>query len=204
MARIVGIGGLVTGMAVLAACGGSSDGGSAGATSGSPSPSTSPSTSAGTGTGPTAVPTHTSAPPSASEPASPFPSPSGPATSATVPPSAPAPGRCAAGRTKVTVAPGDAPRQRLCVRPGTVVELVLRPRLDDKRWTAVRSSAPVFVLVSGWQVGADGTARASLRCAGTRAGTAGITALAKAPDVAGAARVAFTLDVSVVPYRKEG
>jgi hypothetical protein len=85
-----------------------------------------------------------------------------------------------------------------------VVELVLRPRLDDKRWTAVRSSAPVFVLVSGWQVGADGTARASLRCAGTRAGAAEITAPAKAPDVAGAAGVAFTLDVSVVPYPKEG
>ncbi|WP_051858443.1 hypothetical protein [Streptomyces cellulosae] len=123
-----------------------------------------------------------------------------------MPPSAPAPtaGRCVAGQAKVTVAPGAAPRQRLCVRPGTVVELVLRPRLDDKRWTAVRSSAPVFVLVSGWQVGADGTARASLRCAGTRAGAAEITASAKAPDVAGAARVAFTLDVSVVPYPKEG
>jgi hypothetical protein len=78
--------------------------------------------------------------------------------------------------------------------------LVLRPRTDDKRWTRVQSSAPVFVLASGWQVDADGTAHASLRCAGTRGGTAKITVLAKAPDVAGAARVAFTLDVSVVPY----
>ncbi|MFJ5534822.1 hypothetical protein [Streptomyces sp. NPDC093261] len=51
---------------------------------------------------------------------------------------------------------------------------------------------------------ADGTAYATLRCAGTRAGRARITALAKAPDVAGAARGAFTLDVSVVPYPKEG
>nr|WP_239135184.1 acetyl-CoA synthetase [Streptomyces sp. SID12488] len=66
------------------------------------------------------------------------------------------------------------------------------------------SSAPVFVLASGWEVAADGSARASLRCAGTRGGTAKITALAKAPDVAGAARVAFTLDVSVVPYTSQG
>ena len=84
------------------------------------------------------------------------------------------------------------------------MSLVLRPRTDDKRWTDVRSSAPVFVLASGWHVEADGTARAVLRCAGTRAGAAEITALAKAPDVAGAPRVAFTLHVSVVPYPREG
>jgi hypothetical protein len=111
---------------------------------------------------------------------------------------------CAAGHAEVTVAPGAAVAQRLCVRPGTVVSLVLKPRTDDKRWTTVRSSTPVFVLPSGWQVDTDGTARASLRCAGTRVGTAKVTALAKAPDVAGAARVAFTLDVTVVPYPREG
>ncbi|WP_262059452.1 hypothetical protein [Streptomyces sp. STR69] len=113
-------------------------------------------------------------------------------------------GNCAAGRTEVVVGPGDAVARRLCVRPGTVVSLVLRPRVDDKRWTAVRSSAPVFVLVSGWRVDSDGTARASLRCAGTRAGAAEVTASAKAPDVAGAARTAFTLHVSVVPYTTQG
>ncbi|MEV0180463.1 acetyl-CoA synthetase [Streptomyces sp. NPDC050625] len=85
-----------------------------------------------------------------------------------------------------------------------MVSLVLEPRRDDKRWTAVRSSAPAFVLPSGWQVDPDGTARASLRCAGTRGGTAKVTATAKAPDVAGAPDVAFTLDVSVVPYPREG
>lgn len=90
------------------------------------------------------------------------------------------------------------------MRPGTVVSLVLEPRTDDKRWTAVRSSAPVFVLVSGWQLGADGTARVSLRCAGTRGGTAEVTAFAKAPDVAGAARGTFTLHVNVVPYTTQG
>ncbi|MDX3746507.1 hypothetical protein [Streptomyces sp. AK08-02] len=58
--------------------------------------------------------------------------------------------------------------------------------------------------MSEWQLKADGSARASLRCAGTRGGTARITATAKAPDVAGAARVAFTLDVSVVPYTTQG
>ncbi|MGY6023476.1 acetyl-CoA synthetase [Streptomyces spinosirectus] len=68
----------------------------------------------------------------------------------------------------------------------------------------MHSSAPVFVVASGWRVGPDGSAHASLRCAGTRGGSARITALAKAPDVAGAARAAFTLDVSVVPYPKEG
>lgn len=126
-------------------------------------------------------------------------------------PSVPAPaspsatsGRCAAGHVDVAVGPGDAVARRLCVRPGTVVTLVLRPRTDDKRWTAVHSSAPAFVLVSGWQVRGDGTARASLRCAGTRAGAAVVGVSAKAPDVAGAARVAFSLYVSVVPYGKEG
>jgi hypothetical protein len=84
------------------------------------------------------------------------------------------------------------------------VSLVLRPRTDDKRWTDVRSSAPVFVQASGWQVDADGTARAVLRCAGTRGGTAVVTAQAKAPDVAGAARTAFTLHVDVVPYTTQG
>jgi hypothetical protein len=84
-----------------------------------------------------------------------------------------------------------------------VVSLVLRPRTDGTRWTAVRSSAPVFVLVSGRRVDADGTARAVLRCASTRAGAAEVTAAAKAPDVAGAADVAFTLEVHVVPYPKE-
>ncbi|WP_371673951.1 acetyl-CoA synthetase [Streptomyces sp. NBC_00289] len=104
----------------------------------------------------------------------------------------------------LVVGPGDAVERRLCVRPGTVVSLVLRPRADDKRWTAVHSSAPVFVLVAGWQVDSDGRARASLRCTGTRAGAAVVGVSAKAPDVAGAARVAFTLHVSVVPYAKEG
>lgn len=68
----------------------------------------------------------------------------------------------------------------------------------------MQSSAPVFVLVSGWRVDADGTAHATLRCAGTRAGKAKITALVKAPDVAGAVDGAFTLDISVVPYPRQG
>lgn len=84
------------------------------------------------------------------------------------------------------------------------MSLVLKPRTDDKRWTAIRSSAPVFVVVSGWQAEADGSAHATLCCAGTRGGTARITATAKAPDVAGPARVVLTLDVSVVPYSTQG
>ncbi|MCX5425761.1 acetyl-CoA synthetase [Streptomyces sp. NBC_00078] len=84
------------------------------------------------------------------------------------------------------------------------MSLVLRPRADDKRWIAVRSSTPAVVQVSGWRLDADGTAHASLRCAGTRGGTVEITALAKAPDVAGAARGALTLHVSVVPYPAQG
>jgi hypothetical protein len=164
---------MIAGMVVLAACGTSAGGGAVGRASDSASvrpPSTTP-------------------PPDAS---------TSPRESATQ--SSPPAGHCAAGRTTVSVAPGAAVQQRLCVRPGTTVSLVLRPRADDKRWTAVRSSAPVFVQVSGWRLDADGTAHASLRCAGTRAGTAEITALAKAPDVAGAARGAFTLHVSVVPW----
>ncbi|MGW3497926.1 acetyl-CoA synthetase [Streptomyces sp. NPDC001020] len=121
-----------------------------------------------------------------------------------MPPTTPFAVGCAAGHAEVIVSPGTAVVQRLCVRPGTVVSLVLEPRMDDKRWRSVRSSAPVFVLPTGWRVDADGSARASLRCAGTRAGTAKVTVLAKAPDVAGAARVAFTLEVTVVPYPREG
>ncbi|OIJ68177.1 acetyl-CoA synthetase [Streptomyces mangrovisoli] len=92
----------------------------------------------------------------------------------------------------------------MCVRPGTVVTLVLRPRTDDKRWTAVRSSAPALVVVSGWRLDSDGTAHASLRCAGARGGAAGITAQAKAPDVAGAARGVFLLEMTVTPYPGQG
>lgn len=122
-------------------------------------------------------------------------------------PSAPAsrsPGGCVAGRADVSVAPGGPVRRRLCVRPGTVVALTLLPRLDDKRWTGVLSSAPALVVASDWRVHADGTAHATLRCAGTRGGTAQVTAAAKAPDIAGAARPVFTLDVDVVPYAQEG
>lgn len=136
--------------------------------------------------------------PSGSRSSGPSPSPSASATGSS------AAGSCAAGHTEVTVVPGDAAERPLCVRPGAVVTLILRPRADDRRWTAVHSSAPVFVLVSGWQVGADGTARADLRCAATRAGAAEVTVLAKAPDLAGPAHTAFTLHVSVVPYAKEG
>ncbi|MET7479737.1 acetyl-CoA synthetase [Streptomyces sp. NPDC005648] len=81
---------------------------------------------------------------------------------------------------------------------------MLEPRADDKRWTAVLSSAPALVAVSGWRLDADGTAHASLRCAGTRGGAAVVTAQAKAPDVAGAARTALTVRVDVVPYTAQG
>lgn len=114
------------------------------------------------------------------------------------------PGKCAAGHAEVGVTPGDASERHLCVRPGTTVSLVLGPRDDDKRWTGALSSAPVFALVSGWKVAADGTARASVRCAGTRGGTADVTVSAKAPDVAGAPRAAFTLRLKVVPYTTQG
>ncbi|WP_020133480.1 hypothetical protein [Streptomyces sp. 351MFTsu5.1] len=92
----------------------------------------------------------------------------------------------------------------MCVRPGTVVSLVLSPRTDGKRWTAVRSSAPALVLVTGRQVAADGAAHVSLRAAGTRGGSARITVSAKEPDLAGAGGVGFTLDVTVTPYAREG
>jgi len=174
---------MVVGVVVLSACSVSTGGGSAGEAPGS--------RPAGPSTG---GPTRTSAPggPAGEDP------PASPTT-----PSVSTAG-CAAGHTEVTVRPGAAVVQRLCVRPGTEVTLVLEPRTDDKRWRAVRSSAPAFVLQTGWRVDADGTARASLRCTRTRAGAAKVTALAKTPDVAGAARVAFTLHVTVVPYPREG
>ncbi|MFI1767304.1 acetyl-CoA synthetase [Streptomyces sp. NPDC020800] len=90
------------------------------------------------------------------------------------------------------------------MRPGTVVTLVLRPRVDDRRWTGVRSSAPGLVVPSGWRPEPDGTARTTLRCAGTRGGAARVTVAAKAPDVAGAPQGVFALDVSVVPYPQNG
>jgi hypothetical protein len=179
---------VIAGLVVLAACGGSPGGASSARSS--PGRSAEPSSGA---------PTHSST--------TPVPAPSPTAPTGTGTPSgepSPSAGSCAAGHAQVTVSPGDAPARRLCVRPGTVVSMVLAPRADDRRWTAVRSSAPVFVVASGWRVGPDGAAHATLRCAGTRGGSARITVLAKAPDVAGAARAAFTLDVSVVPYPKEG
>jgi hypothetical protein len=185
---------VVAGVAVLAACSSSAGGGGAGA-----SGSRSSGPSAGASAGSSGVPSaSTSALPSGSTSASA--TGGGPSASPTASAS---PAGCAVGHTDITVSPGGAVEQRLCVRPGTVVSFVLEPRTDDKRWTAVQSSAPVFIVVSGWQLEADGTARASLRCAGTRGGAAKVAALAKAPDVAGAARVAFTLDVSVVPYTTE-
>ncbi|WP_225829695.1 hypothetical protein [Streptomyces sp. NK08204] len=117
--------------------------------------------------------------------------------------SAPAQG-CASGPVEVVVSPGDPVRRALCVRPGAVLTLVLHPRVDDKRWVDVHSSAPALVLPTGWQVQVAGGARATLRCAGTRGGSAEVTVTAKAPDVAGAARPVFTLDVTVVPYPQNG
>ncbi|MER5900870.1 hypothetical protein ABT150_12320 [Streptomyces mirabilis] len=172
----------VAGVVLLAACGGSGGAGR-GPSSGPTSASTSASASASTG--------------GTAEPGRGAPSASGPGSTAPV-------ASCSAGRVEVTVSPGDAVERRLCVRTGAVVSLTLRPRADNRRWTAVRSAAPAVVLVSGWRVDADGTGRATLRCASVRGGAAGITVTAKAPDVAGAARTAFTLRVSVVPYAKEG
>lgn len=180
----------VAGAAVLVACGTSAggpsgpSGGSGGATESSGGAST-----------------RASAVPSPSPSSSVSPTGASPSGSGTAPPPA---ASCVSGRAEVTFSPGDAVVQRLCLRPGAVVSFVLKPRTDDRRWTAVLSSAPAFVLASGWRVDADGTARASLRCAGTRGGTAQITARAKAPDVAGAARVAFTLHVDVLPYPTQG
>ncbi|MER6474303.1 hypothetical protein [Streptomyces collinus] len=170
-----------------------------------------PSESAGTGAGPAESGSSGPARPSQSAQSSPArsspstPQGSAPSRPTRAPgsPAAPA-GECAAGRAKVTVSPGGPVRQRLCVRPGTVVTLVLRPRLDDRRWTAVHSSAPALVVPAGWRVDADGTAHAVLRCAGTRGGGAEVTAAARAPDVAGAARPVFTLRLDVVPYARQG
>lgn len=172
---------IVAGAFVLAACGGSAGTPAAGR-SATPSGGT-PSRTSGTAPRPSAAPSSTAP---------------GPSPSSTVS------GGCLAGRVEVVVRPGDGAGRRLCVRPGAVVSLVLGARSDDRRWTAVRSSAPVLVVVSGWRVGGDGTGYATLRCAGARGGAAQVTVSAKAPDVAGAAGVAFTLDVTVVPYGREG
>ncbi len=185
------------GVAVLVACGTSAGGpsGPSGGSGGATEPSGGASTRA------SAVPSPSPTPSSSVSPTGGSPS-EHPSGSAGVP--SPSAASCVSGRTEVLFSPDDPVVQRLCLRPGAVVSLVLRPRADDRRWTAVRSSAPVFVLASGWRVDADGTARASLRCAGTRGGTAEVTARAKAPDVAGAARVAFTLHVDVLPYPTKG
>lgn len=185
-------GGAVVAVLVLAACGTSGGGGSAGSgPSGTPAAGPSGSPSVRPSGGPSAR--SSSAVPSAGATrAAPHGSASPPAAG------------CVAGRVEVSVAAGGPVRRQLCVRPGTVVSLVLRPRTDDRRWTGVHSSAPSLVVVSGWRVDADGTARAALRSAGTRGGGAAVTASARAPDVAGAARGAFTLDVTVVPYAREG
>ncbi|KPI09181.1 hypothetical protein OK074_3342 [Actinobacteria bacterium OK074] len=182
---------------VLTACGGGGDDSEADSAPPRPATGSPTDTPSESGPGTRGAP----GPPSATRPATPStPSTRAPASRGTASTS---PG-CVAGSITVTHRPGDALVRGLCVRPGTVVSLVLRPRNDDKRWTGALSSAPVFVLASGWEVGADGTARVSLRCAGTRGGTADVTVSAKAPDVAGAARIVFTLHMSVVPYTTQG
>jgi len=179
------IGGCVIALVgVLAGCGTSDTGGSA-----TQGPSESPS-----GRTPAGSPTATSS--------SVTPSSQAPSASASPPPASGA--GCVAGRAQITVSPGDPVRRPVCVRPGTVVSLVLSPRTDGKRWTAVRSSAPALVLVTGRQVAADGTAHVSLRAAGTRGGSAEITVSAKEPDLAGTGGVGFTLAVTVTPYAREG
>jgi len=109
---------------------------------------------------------------------------------------------CAAGRTELIVGEGAPREERLCVRPGTVVSLVLLARAGE-RWTAVASSAPALALPFGWRVAADGTAHTAVRCAVVRAGRADITVTARAPDLAGPAPVGFTLRLSVLPRPKE-
>ncbi|MFR0357199.1 hypothetical protein [Streptomyces sediminimaris] len=183
----------VAGLVVLTACGGSSGG--------TPSAGSSPGRSAEPSSG---APSHSSGAPVPAPSSTPPPSAGTSSGSAPGGASSGPAGGCVAGHARVTVSPGDARERRLCARPGTVVSVVLEPRHDDRRWTAVHSSAPVFVVASGWRVDGDGTAHAALRCAGTRGGGAKVTVLAKAPDVAGAAQPAFTLDVSVVPYPREG
>jgi hypothetical protein len=152
-------------------------------------------------------PTTSSAPPASPVPAAPpstrTQSPTGPSPSAPAPSSSPSATGCVAGQTEITITPSDPPRRQLCARPGTTVSRVLQPRTDHKRWKAVHSSAPIFVLVSGWRVDADGTAHASLRCAGTRGGSAIITALAKAPAASGSAHGVFALDMTVIHYARE-
>lgn len=180
---------------LLAGCGAPTGGGSE-AHTGVPQSQgggTGPSDGVSTGTGPSdggslrpSPSTHTAASP--------------PSPSASLPPT----GKCAAGHVEVAVSPGDPVRRELCVRPGAVVTLVLRPRVDDKRWTGVQSSAPALVVPSGWRPELDGTTHAVLRCAGTRGGAARVTVSAKAPDVAGAPQGVFTLDVSVAPYARSG
>ena len=175
------IGGCVIALVgVLAGCGTSDTGGSAAK---GPSEGPSRGTSAGT-SAPTSVPPSSQAP-SASAPQ-------------------PSAGNCLSGQVELTVSPGDPVRRPVCVRSGTAVFLILSPRIDGKRWTAVRSSAPALVLVSGLRVAADGTAHISLRTAGTRGGSAEIGVSAKEPDVAGTGGVAFTLAVTVTPYAREG
>jgi hypothetical protein len=171
---------LVALSSLLTACGGSGDDSKADSAPPRPSASSPTATPSESGPGTPRIPSSPSVTRSATSPSTPSTRAPAPHGTASAPPG------CVAGSTTVTHRPGDASVHDLCVRPGTVVSLVLRPRNDDKRWAGVLSSAPVFVLVSGWEVAADGSAHASLRCAGTRGGSAKITATAKAPDVAGA------------------
>ncbi len=165
------VGWMVAGLVAIAGCSSSSEGDAAAGPSGSRSVKP-----------PTGASARTPAGPSTSETASPTAgNPSAPAGT----PSSAVPG-CAAGHVKVAISPGDERRTAAvrCVR-GRGYLSSCSPGQTTSGGEACRARRPCCpcIRMAG---DADGTAHATLRCAGTRAGKAKITALVKAPDVAGA------------------
>ncbi|WP_225095800.1 acetyl-CoA synthetase [Streptomyces sp. CoH27] len=113
-----------------------------------------------------------------------------PRGTATAPATATPSPRCIAGAATVTHASGDASTQSLCVRSGTTVTVVLKPRAQGS-WPQPRSSNPMLALVTSSATDGQGVTRVTVRAA--RMGAVTVTwGPASAP--------LFTLRLSVAAY----
>lgn len=169
---------------LLTACG--SSGGSSEADSSPSRPSATPPTATPSESTPSTpgTPGSPSATGSATSPPSPSTRPPSPHGTASTSPA------CVAGATTVIHQPGDASVQNLCVRSGTTVTVVLKPRAHGS-WPQPRSSNPMLALVTSSTTDDKGGCRVTVRAA--RIGSASITWGPQSAPV-------FTLRLSVAAY----
>ncbi|MGW2425401.1 hypothetical protein ACWC0C_40235 [Streptomyces sp. NPDC001709] len=97
---------------------------------------------------------------------------------------------CVAGSTTLAHGPRDASVHHLCVRSGTTVTVILKPR-EQGRWPLPRSSNPMLALVTSSATDSEGVTRVTVRAART-----GAVTVTWGPQSA----PLFTLRLSVAAY----